>query len=241
MTDQTARTDRPETRTWPKAVIFDMDGLMYATEQQIRRAWDEVGPEICGEKLGHNIYHTMGMNRTLRVEYFEEHYGKDFPYKAFEEKYKARVAEMKRKEGIPVKDGLFRLLAYLSDQRIPMVLATGSSSEHTWENLALTKTPNVFREVICGDMVKAAKPDPYIYELACRRMNIQPEEALVLEDSRNGVRAAYAAGTPVIMIPDLQKDTGPVDSMYLEKMNSLNEVIPYLKRHRHMPSPHKEK
>ncbi len=216
-------------RSWPKAVIFDMDGLMYETEQQIQRAWDAVGPEICGEPLGHNIYHTMGMNRALRVQYFYDTYGTDFPYDRFELAYKAAVAQMKQTEGIPVKDGLFPLLQYLSERRIPMVLATGSSSEHTYENLAVTKTPNVFRHIICGDMVKVAKPDPYIYTLACEKLGIRPEEALVLEDSRNGVRAAYAAGTPVIMIPDMQKDTTPVDAMYLQKMESLHDVLEYLR------------
>ena len=51
-------------RQWPLAVIFDMDGLMFGTEQQIQRAWDAVGPEFAGEPMGYNIYQTMGMNRT---------------------------------------------------------------------------------------------------------------------------------------------------------------------------------
>ena len=46
-------------------------------------------------------------------------------------------------------------------------------------------------------------------------------EVLVLEDSWNGVRSAHSAGAPVILIPDLQKDTGPVEGLYLRKMESL--------------------
>ena len=70
-------------RQWPLAVIFDMDGLMFGTEQQIQRAWDAVGPEFAGEPMGYHIYQTMGMKRTLRVRYFKEKYGEDFPFDSF--------------------------------------------------------------------------------------------------------------------------------------------------------------
>ena len=43
-------------RKWPKAVIFDMDGLMFASEQMIQRSWDEVGPELGYEPLGYHIF-----------------------------------------------------------------------------------------------------------------------------------------------------------------------------------------
>ena len=220
---------KPWSDLWPRAVIFDMDGLMYATEQQIQRAWDEVGPEIVGKPLGNEIYHTMGMNRALRVKYFYDTYGSDFPYEKFEKAYKACVADMKQREGIPVKQGLFRLLAFLCEERIPAVLATGSSSFHTYENLALTRTPDLFHYVICGDMVRAAKPDPFIYELSCRKLGMRPEEVLVLEDSVNGVLAAHAAHTPVIMIPDLQKgQTSAVEDLPLAMMDSLDDVTDML-------------
>ena len=52
----------------------------------------------------------------------------------------------------------------------------------------------------------------------------------MLEDSWNGVRAAHAAGTPVILVPDLQKDTAPVDGMYYKKMGSLLEVTDWLRQ-----------
>ena len=77
----------------PRAVIFDMDGLMFGTEQQIQRSWDAVGPEFAGEPMGYHIYRTMGMNRASRIQYFREQYGKDFPYEAFEQAYRSRVRE----------------------------------------------------------------------------------------------------------------------------------------------------
>ena len=58
---------------------------------------------------------------------------------------------------------------------------------------------------------------------------MKPEETLVLEDSVNGVKAGFAAGTPVIMVPDLQKNTAAVDGMYLQKMSSLLDVRDYIR------------
>ncbi|MCC6094912.1 MAG: HAD family hydrolase [Eubacterium sp.] len=230
MSWQTMEEGMIRRRSWPHVVIFDMDGLMYKTEQMIQDAWNIVGPDIIGFPLGDELYHTMGMNRALRVQYFEERFGKSFPYTEFEKRYKAIVTKKKMTEGIPVQKGLFELLACLSEEKIPMVLATGSSSIHTYLNMRVTHTPNVFRVIICGDMVKAAKPDPYIYHLSCEKLDMKPDEVLVLEDSVNGVKAAYAAGTPVIMIPDLQKDTAAVDAMYLKKMDSLLNVRDYIQK-----------
>ena len=81
-----------------------------------------------------------------------------------------------------------------------------------------------FRFVLAGDQVQVAKPDPEIYLKACAMLRLDPAEVLVLEDSWNGVRSAHSAGAPVILIPDLQKDTGPVEGLYLRKMESLEEV-----------------
>lgn len=220
-------------RQWPLAVIFDMDGLMFGTEQQIQRAWDAVGPEFAGEPMGYNIYQTMGMNRTLRVRYFKEKYGEDFPFDSFEQAYRLQVREYIRREGVPIKPGLLPLLELLRREGIPAVVATGSSRVHAMENLERAAVLDYFQFAIAGDMVRYAKPDPEIYRVTCEKLGIRPEEALVLEDSWNGVKSSYAAGVPVILVPDLQKDSSPVRGQYYQKMESLTEVAEWLCRLRY--------
>lgn len=58
------------------------------------------------------------------------------------------------------------------------------------------------------------------------------EETLVLEDSINGVLAAYAAGIPVIMVPDTVEPTDEVRDKALAVVNNLSEVANYLKQNR---------
>ena len=217
---------------WPSAVIFDMDGLMFQTEQQIQRAWDIVGPSFCGEPMGYHLKNTMGMNRTSRMEYFYKACGAEFPFEKFEQCYRAEVEKMKQAEGIPVQKGLFELMGFLHEKQVPMILATGSRKESTMENLRLTGTPrDWFAFIITGDMVKYAKPDPYIYTLCCSRQGILPQDALVLEDSVNGVLAGSSAGIPTFFVPDLQKETHKADGLYARKFQDLTEVEKYLRQY----------
>ncbi len=216
-------------RQWPQAVIFDMDGLMFGTEQMIQRSWDQVGPELGYEPLGYHIYQTMGMNRASRKEYFLGQYGEDFPFERFQDAYREKVKVLTDREGVPVKPGLRELLRYLRQEKLPAVVATGSSRAHALDLLERTGVLGFFQFVLAGDQVRRAKPDPEIYLKTCDMLGKRPEETLVLEDSWNGVRSAYKAGTPVILIPDLQRDSSPVEGLYLKKMGSLTDVEIWLK------------
>ena len=60
---------------------------------------------------------------------------------------------------------------------------------------------NYFDDYIYGDMVKEAKPNPAIFLLAARRLGVEPEACVVLEDSFNGIKAAAAGGFNPVMIP----------------------------------------
>ncbi|MCD8133245.1 MAG: HAD family phosphatase [Clostridiales bacterium] len=84
------------------------------------------------------------------------------------------------------------------------------------------------KDVLCvvgGDEVARSKPQPDIFLTACARMGVKPEDALVLEDSENGVRAACAAHIPVICIPDLKQPSPEMAEMAVAVLPSAREVI----------------
>ena len=62
--------------------------------------------------------------------------------------------------------------------------------------------------VVCGDHLKRSKPEPDIYLLACEKLGTDPSTAYAVEDSYNGIRAAYRAGMHPIMVPDQLPPTG---------------------------------
>lgn len=208
-----------------EAVIFDMDGLMFDSERMIMRAWEQVGGEMGYERFGENIFCTLGMNRAGRRAYFLGKYGEDFPFDEFQERYRAHTLREMEENGIPVKPGLYELLAYLKERGMRMAVATSSSRQYALEKLREADVDGYFDAVICGDMVTHSKPDPEIYLLACRRLFVSPQNALVLEDSENGIRSALAAGIGVVWIPDLVRRLPGLEDRLAAKAENLKEVI----------------
>lgn len=207
-----------------KGVVLDMDGLMFDSERIVQYSWDVAGKQLGLGALGENIYHTLGFNRERRKIYFQEKYGEDFPFEKFQESYRTAYHVYVKEHGLPVKKGLHELLRYLQEEGIQMAVATSSSGEHARRNLRQEGIEGVFTAVITGDMVSRAKPDPEIYEKACRALGLLPQETLALEDSYNGLWAAYRAGMVTVMVPDLLTDSSSVDAIIEKKLDSLLAV-----------------
>ncbi|MFQ9372576.1 MAG: HAD family hydrolase [Faecalibacillus intestinalis] len=84
-----------------------------------------------------------------------------------------------------------------------------------------------FNGIVCGSEVEHGKPAPDIFLKACDKLNVEPEEALVLEDSEAGIQAASEAKISVICIPDMkfpQEKYLKVEHVY----DSLEDVVSYL-------------
>jgi len=68
--------------------------------------------------------------------------------------------------------------------------------------------------------------------VASEVVGVNPKDAITLEDSFNGIKAAYAAGMMPVMVPDLIKDTSEVDDLLFAKKNDLNEVAEWIRSNR---------
>ena len=169
--------------------------------------------------LGDHIYHTLGLNRKTREEYFKNKYGRNFPFERFQELYRSVFQEYVKANGLPTKKGLHELLDFLRKEQIPMAVATSSSQEHAVGNLEKEGIREYFQTVITGNMVSRAKPDPEIYLKACQGLRLPPSKVLALEDSYNGLRSAHQAGMITVMVPDLLRDSACVDDILDEKWN----------------------
>ena len=211
-----------------KAVVFDMDGLMFDTERVFVQAWDYAGEKMGIGKAGYMTIKTLGMNvessRQVWLEEFGDCYNEEELRKYSREFRDNYYANNK----VPVKKGLYVLLDYLKEQGYKLAVASSTPQWEVERHLKDAGVYDYFQTVICGDMVSKSKPEPEIYLKACEAIGVQPEEALALEDSRNGLMSAHRAGMKVIMVPDLWEADEEVKAFLWNMCHDLVEVKEFL-------------
>ena len=127
-----------------------------------------------------------------------------------------------------MKPGVREILDFLKARNIPIALATSTGRERTLRRMELTGLGSYFSAIITGDQVVHSKPDPEIYQLACRALGTDPAQTIAVEDSRNGILSASQAGMKVIMVPDMIPPTPELDALLFRRCASLLEVRNFL-------------
>ena len=214
-----------------KAVIFDMDGLIFDSERLYAKANVKTAKTLGLDKDEAYFYQFVGIGAQDMAERMKEAFDDDLVDEFF------RLGEKDAHElllhgEVPTQPGLYELLDYLDDAGIEKVIA---SSSEVYMIDVMTKNAGIrdrFSAIHGGDQVEQTKPAPDIFELAWSNLGVSKEETLVLEDSINGVLAAHAAGIPVIMVPDTVEPTDEVRDKALAVVNNLSEVANYLKQNR---------
>ena len=213
-----------------KAVVFDMDGLMFDTEQVAILAWDYAGEKMGLGKTGYMVFKTLGVNRTLSKQIWTEEFGDKYNDEDLWKYTKEFMNDFYSKNKVPVKKGLYVLLDYLKKNGYKLAVASSTNQQGVERNLKDAGVFEYFDAVICGDMVTNSKPEPEIYLKACGAMGVEPAEALALEDSRNGLLSAYRAGMKVIMVPDLWEADEEVKAFLWNICKDLEEVKEFLEQ-----------
>ena len=212
-----------------KLVIFDMDGLMFATEQVNYRAFTEIVKEEGYEPTFEQFTGFLGMNaRDIQKKYYS-YYGENVDAEGIYKKVGQRAKQIIREEGVPEKAGLRELLEVVREKELLTAVASGSDTEVIKEYLERTGLTSYFDIVLSSKEVKRGKPYPDIFLEICQRLNVKAEETLVLEDSANGVQAALAGNLPVINVPDLLPISEEQQEKCVAVVGDLNKVIKYIK------------
>ncbi len=213
-----------------QGIIFDMDGLMFDTERLGYFLWKKAVEEF-GVNLTEDIFlETIGVSIQKTKEIHEKYFGKDYP---FEEIYKREIKlteEYIEKNGVPIKDGLLDLLQFLEGKHLKKAVATSTERKNTEYLLEKAKIKEKFDAIICGDDISKSKPEPDIFLCTAQKLNVNPKECIVLEDSDAGILAAKRAHMIPILIPDFKKPSSETIEMAYKVFNSLKEVKDFLEK-----------
>ncbi len=214
-----------------RAVLFDMDGLMFDTERLIADLWDSLGEERGIGEIAQVMPETMGMRDGDIRKFFCRRFGEDFPFEWFNSEYRKRMDEGMLKSGLPVKPGLYTLLNYLKKRGdCKLAVASSTSRKHVLQYCEMAHVTDFFDAIICGDMVRKSKPDPQIYLVAAKEVGIPAQDCMVLEDSPNGCVSGSRAGAKVVMVPDLVQPDEALKKILYACVGTLEDVVPLLER-----------
>lgn len=194
-----------------KAVLFDQDGVIIDTERDGHRvAFNQTfkefgyGFEWSVEKY-HELLQVAGGKERMRHYLHTEGFGvevkpeeEDQLIKDMHKLKTAIFVELIESGRLPLRPGVKRLMQEVMDAGLVLGVCT-TSNERAARAVAYKILKDIkFDFVLAGDIVSKKKPDPEIYNLALEKAGLKPEECIVIEDSRNGVLAAKAAGMHIV-------------------------------------------
>lgn len=185
-----------------RALIFDFDGLILETEGPVYQSWRELYRDLGCELSFENWGKIIGISPAEYDPFLdlEAQYGGSLDRAACTRWRQERETELVLAQ--PVLPGVEALLE--AAQERGLLLAVASSSPRHWVEGHLRRLGlrGYFQIVKTSDDVQHTKPDPELYRTALSELGLQPEEAIVFEDSPNGILAARRAGIFVVCVPN---------------------------------------
>ena len=177
-----------------------MDGVLLDSEQ----LWDAVREDLARERGGR--WHPraqadmMGMSSLEWSRYMHDVIGLSESPQEIDAEVVRRLLERYR-ASLPLIDGAVEAVERLS-AAWPLGLASSSNREVIDAVLDAADVATRFAATVSSEEVPRGKPAPDVYLEAARRVGVEPATCVAIEDSRNGIRAAHAAGMRVIAIPN---------------------------------------
>lgn len=204
-------------------LLFDTEKMCYEITQSIA---DQLELPYTRERY---LNYIGVSDKEIQASYYEiyENYDQEIVTNFIRYTHE-QIHQQCERGDVPLKPGVLELLDYLKVKNIPMVIA--SSNLRPIIKLLIQKAgiDTYFSAIISAEDVQLAKPNPEIFQKAAGILKKPLENILIFEDSFNGISAAYQAGIPVIMIPDLIKPTAEIEKMTVAILDSLLQVPAYL-------------
>lgn len=192
-----------EAKPGTKAIIFDFDGLILDTESAELVIWTKLYAEhglVFDEQSYNLVVGSDGVTGFDPAKALAARLGEN--RNAEEIRSHMRAISYENAKSLQPLPGVLELIDRAREEGY--LIAVGSSSVDNWVNTHLRRLGLLekFDTIVTSDEVKSAKPNPDIFLKVLEKLEVSPEDAIVLEDSYNGILAAHRAGIKAIAIPN---------------------------------------
>ncbi len=185
-----------------KGIIFDFDGTILDTETPEVETWEKVFRQF-GFEFPLERY--LGRIGNTSTNLFVHDYLREFGLN--EDEIKQAVEEyhhLIETGGLldSPREGVLAILNQVKEKELHLGIASSSIRGWVAPNLANLNLTHHFDPIFTADDVAKTKPDPALYNLVLKAWDLSPDEAIVFEDSPNGITAAKSAGIFCIAVPN---------------------------------------
>lgn len=209
-------------------IIFDMDGVLIDSERQSNEGWLWAAGQLGVDMPMWLIDSFKGAPAELCCKFFDDYYKGVIDYWEAKELRTQHVYKIRETEGIPVKKSVKDIFEYIRNNGLKCAVATSTRRESAEKTLHEIGVWDYLDAVVYGDEVERGKPEPDIFLRAAKAIGVNPSEAVVVEDSINGIKAGYAADMRVVHIPDtiaIDDDIRKLTYMVCADLNGLIDVV----------------
>ena len=179
-----------------KGIIFDLDGVIVDTAKFHFLAWRKLANDMDFDITHAQNEKLKGVSRVHSLQQILQWGDKSVPEEEFQtlmatknEDYLARISGMSEDDLLP---GVKQVLDFLTEENVSFAL--GSASKNARPILKSLKIYDRFVAIVDGNDVSKAKPDPEVFLIAAEKLQVEPQDCVVFEDSVAGIEAANHAG-----------------------------------------------
>jgi HAD superfamily hydrolase (TIGR01509 family) len=203
------------------AVIFDMDGVLIDTEKHYNAAWCQAATEAGFPFTREHALLLRSCEAKEGEKLMQGIFGPSFDYYAIRERRRELVRERLAQYGLEKKPGVEETLRFL---RAKGIKTAATALDITKSHLTTIGVYDLFDSIVSAKNVAHGKPEPDVYLYACEQIGERPQDCMAVEDSPNGIMAAYRAGLRTVMVPDLTQPDEELTKYLYACVNSLSDL-----------------
>ena len=220
-----------------KAIIFDMDGVLVNTEPLHYECWKAALADE-GIEMSYEVYKPcIGSTVGYLMELLRAAYGENISdVETLRARMYAKKEEIVQRDGFPQIPGVKEAVKRFHEEGLRLEVASSSAGYYIGRVLDALEIRQYFETYTSGEEVEHPKPAPDTFLRAMEKLNLKPEDCLIVEDSTNGGKAAAAAGAKCVWFhnPDSGEQSIPHAALEITSWSpeEVEKIIQLIRDHK---------